>query len=475
MTVGCNDEFLETEPTAYLTQEQLTEASVNNPDLIRGTVSGIYSLMIETGTGGTDGHNDFGQKGVDIFADFLSGDLALTTNTYNWYQATANYQATTDFTKNEVYIPWRYYYRIIRSANVVIAALGGNDAIPTNDQNRWLLGQAKALRAHSYFYLTQLYAREYNPTDMILPLYTDPSQQAQPKSSGADVYGLIVNDLESAISLMSDFSRSNKTEINQYVAKGILAYVYGAMGNNEEVFTLTEDIINNGGFPLTTTTELKGGFNDVNTASWMWGVDLTTDQGLDLISWWGQMDLFTYSYAWAGDQKAIDRTLWNLIPANDVRKTQFTTSASFALMPVFKFFDPARVQGGQRVITTDYIYMRVDEMHLLNAEAAVKTGRIAPAKTRLANLLSNRLGGNTAYIAGLTDQQLKDEVYLQTRIELWGEGKSYLAMKRNKATINRGTNHLFQAGVAVPYNDDRVLFKIPQAEILNNPFIDDQN
>lgn len=274
---------------------------------------------------------------------------------------------------------------------------------------------------------------------------------------------------------MSDFNRVNKTEINQYVAKGILAYVYGAMGNDEEVYLVTEDIINNGGFPLTTLAQLTGGFNNVNTASWMWGVDLTIDQDLDLISWWGQIDLYTYSYNWAGDKKAIDKSLWDGLPATDVRKGQFSSAASTLLMPLNKFFDPARVVGGQRVVTTDYIYMRVDEMYMLNAEAAAKTGRIALAKTRLADFLANRLAGNTAYIAALTDQALKDEIYLQTRIEFWGEGKSYLAMKRNKATINRGSNHLFQAGVAVPYNDDRLLFKIPQAEILNNPFINDQN
>ena len=92
VTVGCNDEFLETEPTAFITQEQLAAASVNNPDLLRGTISGIYSLMFETGTGGTTGHNDFGQKGVDIWTDMLSGDVALSQNTYNWYRNFVDYQ-----------------------------------------------------------------------------------------------------------------------------------------------------------------------------------------------------------------------------------------------------------------------------------------------------------------------------------------------------------------------------------------------
>ena len=89
VTVGCDKEFLETEPTAFITQEQLAAASVNNPDLIRGTVSGIYSLMFETGTGGTTGHNDFGQKGIDIWLDMLCGDMALSSNSYGWYQNTA--------------------------------------------------------------------------------------------------------------------------------------------------------------------------------------------------------------------------------------------------------------------------------------------------------------------------------------------------------------------------------------------------
>ena len=49
----------------------------------------------------------------------------------------------------------------------------------------------------------------------------------------------------------------------------------------------------------------------------------------------------------------------------------------------------------------------------------------------------------------MTGQALLDEIYKQTRVEFWGEGKSYLAMKRNHATLTRGANHLFQAGVVI--------------------------
>ena len=57
----------------------------------------------------------------------------------------------------------------------------------------------------------------------------------------------------------------------------------------------------------------------------------------------------------------------------------------------------------------------------------------------------------------------------------WGEGKSYLAMKRLKKTITRGPNWLDYAGQSFNYNDERLTFEIPEIEILNNPNISDQN
>ena len=473
---SCGEEFLQSEPTEFLTEDQLEDIGVNNPELLAGTVSGIYTIMINVESGGvTDSHTDFGQKGFDIFSDMLCGDMALTTNQYGWYGRIAELQSTQNFANNDNYMGWRYYYRIVRSANQVISTLGGNDAIPENDQNKILMGQAKALRGYAYFYLTQLYAREYEPSREILPLYISTDQQSLPKSTTADVYALIEKDLTEAISLLANFERTSKVQINQYVAKGLLAYTYGAMGRDAEVKTLTEDIINNGGFTVATAAQLTGGFNDLNASpNWMWGFDLTLNQGLDLVSWWGQMDLFTYSYAWAGDQKAIDRDLYTSIPANDVRKAQFSTNGSYLLMPLNKFFAPARVIGQQREVITDYLYMRVDEMHLLNAEASAKSGDEAGARTRLKNFLSVRVP-NTDYVDALSGQNLLNEIYKQTRIEFWGEGKSYLAMKRNKATVKRGSNHLFLPGQEFLYNDPNLILNIPPAEILNNIDINDQN
>ncbi|WP_421810150.1 RagB/SusD family nutrient uptake outer membrane protein [Flagellimonas sp.] len=478
VSVGCTKDYLNETPSEFLTQEQVGEAATFNPAVIEGTISGIYSTMFETGTGGTTGHDDFGHKGYDIYGDFLSGDMALSVSTYGWYRADiTEFQATQDFTRTRNYIVWRYYYRIIRSTNLVIDALGGNDFIPELEENRYLMGQAKAIRAHSYFYLTQYFANSYEPTAEILPIYDSADDLNGPKVTTSEIYSLMEKDLNEAISLMDNFARTSKSQVDKSVAQGILAYVLASKGDShQQVMELTEDVINSGGYTLMDETEVLGGFNDLNTPGWMWGVDLTVDNGLGLVSWWGQMDRYTYSYAWAGDAKAIDAGLYDAIPADDVRKGQFAEPLGEYedLMPLNKFYAPDKIIGGQSNVTTDYIYMRVAEMYLLNAEAAAKSGDMAKAQMMLKALLDKRVP-NTAYIDTLTAQQLLDEIYLQTRIELWGEGKSYLSLKRNQGTVFRGSNHLSFVGEAIPFDDERLTFEIPQSEIQNNPHISTQN
>ncbi|MWW26379.1 RagB/SusD family nutrient uptake outer membrane protein [Algibacter lectus] len=486
-TFSCGEDFLEETPTQYVSISDVGETGEIYPGILAGTLSGLFNSMYTTGTGGTTDHADFGQKGNDIYSDFLSGDLALTANGYNRYSSFAPLLVTVDNTYTRAnYSAWRYYYRIIGSANKIIDALGGNDATIT-DSNKTTMGQAKAMRAYAYFYLTQLYIPEYTPTSKVLPLYINTDGDALEQSETQVVYAQMIDDLEQAATLLEGYSRAELFEVNEDVANTLLAYVYGSMDTNATDILardLAEKVIANSGLPITTKAETIGGFNSVETPSWLWGADITTDTGLDLISWWGQMDIYTYSYQWAGDKKAIDQGLYDQIKDTDQRKIQFATQAdiddevnqlqdSDILIPFKKFYNAARVRGGQRVIEDDYIYMRIDELYMLSAEMNAKIGAEEDAKTRLKQILAERFdsAADYAYVDTLTGQALIDEIYLQTRIEFFAEGKSLLALKRNKANVVRGTNHLYLAGEVIPYNDDRLTLEIPLLEVQNNPFI----
>ena len=483
ISIGCSEDFLDpVRNTNVITSEDIAANVDNNPALLGGSLNGIGSLLIEpAGITGTR-HYDFGQKGIDIWLDMLSGDMALSANTYGWYRDTANLVSTMDFSREENSIIWRYYYKVIALSNNVINSAGGNDVVPANADVRHIMGQAKAYRAYAYYYLAQIFQRAYDPAQPILP-YTDGETISYAKVPASQIYDLIERDLIDAMALLDDFNPSSKQQINKYVAKGLLAYAYAAQGNYVDAKIQSDEIINSGVYPMTTAGQLAfpgagSGFNDVSTPSWMWGYDITIDMGHNLISWWGQMDLFTYSYQAAGDRKTIDAGLFSSIPANDIRRTQFATSGGAIRMPVNKFFAPGRVVEGQRDVVTDLVFMRVDEFYLLSAEAAAKSGDETSAKNRLKELLTIRLGSAAnadAFVDPLTGTNLINTIYNQTKIEMWGEGKSYLAMKRNQATVTRGSNHVFRAGQSFLYDSDEMSFQIPQLEMDNNSLITDQN
>jgi len=480
--LGCSDEFINELPeSGFQNVDQFGEIAESNPEILTGFISGVYANMYLTGTGGTGGHDDFGHKAYDLFADFITSDVALSVSTYGWYRASiTELQCTEDFTFTDNYQVWRHYYRIIRSANLLIATLGGDEADPDNDSNRGTLGQALAMRAHSYWYLTQYMANDYDPAAEILPLYRTASPIGVGKSTTAEIFELIESDLNRAIVLLEDFNRSNKSQVNKEVAQGILAYVIAStrdVSRMPEVVALCNSVIANSGASVMTAAEVTAGFNTVTSPGWIWGFDIQNETGLRLISWWGQMDAFSYSYAWAGDAKSIDQNLYDAIPANDARKAQFFTGTGYYnLMPLFKFYDSSRIIGGPSGnVVSDYVYMRIAEMHILKAEAMAKMGQDGPARTALAQVLSQRLP-DTSYLNGLSGTALLDEIHLQTRIEFWGEGKTYFSIKRNqRSTGARGSNHLSLVGQTIAHDEERFTFEIPDLEIQSNVLINTQN
>ena len=187
--IACEKDFLETRPTELVSAEDIQEASVLNPGLQAANVGGIYATMYQAGSGGTSGHDDFGHKGYDIYGDMLSGDMVLGAIIYGWYRSITEFQTTTDFTFTDNYQVWRFYYRVIFAANIVIDGLTSEDQpVPANADGRHYLGQAKAMRAWSYFYLAQYFQENPgNQSEEILPIYTNTQDPNQGLSSASDV------------------------------------------------------------------------------------------------------------------------------------------------------------------------------------------------------------------------------------------------------------------------------------------------
>lgn len=480
---SCKDDFLKTNPTEQITDERIKELS-NNPsvgaELQDALTKGIYTWMYTPEAGGTSGSGDFGQKSIDIMLDILSGDMVKPANDYGWFGNLQRYISTANKADLANYQPWRYYYRLIFTANSIIESLGDTSSFPdTPDglKRKHVYGQALGVRGYAYFYLTQLFAAKYEPAKALVPIYVDRATLDHKVASQKEVYDQAISDLSKSAEYLKDFTRNGKYQMSTDVANSYLAYLYGAMGNYTEVEKLTKSIMNNSSYSPMTASEIVytnngetgTGFNDVNIKGWMWATDMNTDMGIDLYSWWGQCDIYTYSYAVSGEPKVMDNVLYNSMRDDDIRRKQFGEWEDFEYVPFNKFYHKDRVESGQRNIDADLHYLRVSEMYLLHIESLARLDKEGQAKTELKSFLTGRIG-DLSYIDALSGQSLLDEIYKQTRIELWGEGKSYLAMKRFKATVHFGDNRFDTdwRNQSMAYDDERMYFKIPENEELNN-------
>ncbi len=118
----------------------------------------------------------------------------------------------------------------------------------------------------------------------------------------------------------------------------------------------------------------------------------------------------------------------------------------------------------------DYVYMRAAEMVLIEAEAKAQSGDESGAAETLSVLMANRDPEWNQTSVSVED------VYLQRRIELWGEGFEYFDLKRLNKGINRdyeGSNHRLPLVVEAGANE--WVYKIPVNEIQENPQINPED
>lgn len=505
LAVSCEEDFLETYPTASLSQEQVGEALAVNPAAAEGTLFGIYEQMYRLGSGGYGGQEDFGIKIQHLHTDLLSGDMAHVGKSYNRQTSISELTGTVEPDNSLVnYMPWRFLYRLVNLSNLVIDGLGGADATGPlaeldTDGKKHTMGQALAARGFAYYYLLNLFVDDISDLSQeVLPLYTSGEQTEQPKSSLQDVFDLAISDLSNAETLLEGFVASSKINFNQDIVRGLLAYTYGAKNDWVNTATYAKKVVDTG-IPIMSNTEILGGFNTINNHEGiMWGIDVTASQELaSLFTWWGFVDVFSYSYAAVGNRKAMDSGLYAQMRSDDARQNQFPWSVlgDSWIVPCGKFYndqlnpaifdlpayDPValsqydyRFSGPQVNVTSDAHYMRVAEFYLLHAEAEYENGNEAEAKTSLKAIADLRIA-DTSYIDALTGADLEAEIDLQTRIEFFGEGKSYFLMKRQRKSVTRGSNALDFAGITIEHNDDRLTYEVPEEEILYNPNISNQN
>ncbi|WBV57563.1 RagB/SusD family nutrient uptake outer membrane protein [Chryseobacterium daecheongense] len=467
MTSCAND--LNTDPDGDISGEQLNNDQ-SSPEKILG---GIYLDLRSNGAGGTTLHSDFGIMAIKAGSDLMSNDVIQAKNQHlgMFY----NYDATNANNSASEFV-WTTFYARIFIINKLLDGLQKNG----NDNNIAIKGQLLALRAYSYFYLVRFYANDYkgHQSEPGVPLVLTSSNPSQglPRAIISDVYKQIASDIEESIILLDSYARPSRAQIDQRTAKAIASEVYLQTGDYIKAAKYAEE--SKQGIALMTENEYTTtGFSNINNPEVLWGFHNTTSTmsiGNYYASFFSMFDNTNKGYAGAaGIYKLIDKRLYEAIPETDYRKKVFNGAQSTAYTfngetrnyPAYvswKFKDPTFFEG-------DYIYIRASSLYYIQAEALARQGREAEARQVLYEITSKR---NSAYtLSTKTGNELINEIILQKRIELWGEGYDWFDMKRLNVPLERiypETNHTFGRFNLSP---DKFRFQIPNKEINNNPQI----
>lgn len=487
---GCSSSFLDTEMTgSSLTQEEFEslDATFSAEAVVVGLYPGLYSYGGE--------HHSFGQKSLDIANDLTSGDIALTTFGYGWFSTDAALQAYAS-RSSEL---WSIAYATIKNANGVIYQYKKMEENGEDMTDIDMASYAQALTMRGYYYFQMMYLFSTSMADespnaryggaggndfRLIPYYDGSDAQInqetgfiaeQDLSTYGFIHEAITADLTKAVALFDsvNYVRPLKLYFDGDVARGILAYNLLHSRNPETqlndyklAYKYAKEVIDRGNYVMLPYSEvLTNGFNDVNNDNWMWAHDLTIDNSTGLASFFGHMDRFTYGYGGINPGiLAIDDNFYAELDSTDIRKKWFDSKD---LGNLWKFYDPDRVIMGDRDWLNDLVYMRIEEMYLIASEAAWRSGDNAEAVAILKQLVDER---NPK--ADINESNIKEQLYYNWRIEMWGEGKALMTLKRfDMPQKERGSNHYAYKNQPVDYTQFYLRYTIPYAEYSQNPSI----
>lgn len=467
---SCSDDFLDKKPTEFVDYDGATKTTENLMTLLNGIHRSLYKQYEDQSQAGLGGL----MQQVDI-----AGDDVVFPITNGWFLQVYNWSALNNENSADIRFPYRTYYRIIRNANTIINA---TDAAVGSDADKKIVkGEALLYRAFCHYQLVQLFGKRYvngvTNSQLGVPIILTVGNDKFPRSTVEEVYARINKDLDDANVLLVGYTKPNNSHLDLRVAQGLKARVALTQGN----WSIAAEYANKArtGKTLMPTTDYVLGFNDYNNKEWMWGSHVNEVQTEYFGNFGAYMSRNYSSTVIRSCPKAINSKLYDMIPVTDVRSLIFDKTGKHTALGLpsnfakFPYTSQKFLAVGTGDSRCDIPYMRVAEMYLIEAEAKARLGN-ADAANILFEFEKTR---NPSYtLSTNSGQALVDEILLQRRIELWGEGFRFYDLKRTNSPLDRtGTNHdsgIVNGVMQVAPLDKRWQWLIPKAEINANPLIE---
>lgn len=413
LLAGCSGDFLDKEPTDSVSSDEVGVPG-NAERLFNGAWYNLFEYVYTLANSG--------YRGLQCQDDMMADDVVSRPA----YGFNSSYQF------NDIAIPnntrtsfaWYLMYKTIDNCNTALAIQGDTEAL------RQAQGQALALRAFCYLHLAQHYQFTYlkDPAAPCVPIYTEPTTDdtaPKGKSTVAQVYQRVFDDLALAKDYLKNYTRKGdgqkfKPDVN--VVNGLLARAYLLTGQWEEAAKAAAAARQ--GYSLMTTAAEYEGFNNISNKEWIWGHPQTLAQSSASYNFY----FLDATHVGAYSSFMADPHFRDTFSDGDIRLELFQWMREGYLG--YKKFH-MRADD-----TADIVLMRASEMLLVEAEALARDGFPEKAVVPL-NELRHARGLGDYDLTGKSQQDVIDEILMERRRELWGEGFGITDILRTQQSVKR--------------------------------------
>jgi len=454
--LSCNKDFLEEKPrsvltpTGFYTEEAGLEAGLNSTYAALRPIYGENEAPFRLTLLGTDLFT-FGKAEVGLPFDYYDVDL----NSFS----------------EEVAFIWENSYKIVNSANVVIASA---PQVEMDDEKRKkIISEAKVLRALSYYWLAQQFGD--------VPLRLEPTQGIDvnvTRAAESEVYAAIIKDLNYSIEHL-DRQSSEWGRVTKVAAQHLLSKIYLLTENWDEAAILAKEVINksdhrllenfnsifdsenqindeiifsvqyeadfiNSGEGNKTHLYFTNSYSDIPGMKRVleWGrpwtryaptpylMNLYNDQKDKRIDIWRTFDDFYYN-----DESSLPdgKNLGDPIDSIWRNTIEFHPA-------LIKYWDPSRISANDTRGNKDFIVFRLGEAYLIAAEALLMANKSSEALIYF-NTLRQR-AARTGVNFNITESELDLDMILDERArELSGEMHRWFDLKRMNKSLERIKAH----------------------------------
>jgi len=449
---ACDEDYLETEPTAATATTTIFETTESATLAING-----LSKMMTRQYLSSQGFN--GEGTIKMYYGNYTGNH-FYVNLSGW-QNIINSNRHEDVSSLYLYYPWYYYYKLIGNANSVIAYI--DDVSGTEADRQFIKAQALTFRAYSFFMLSQLYSKRWmdsgNGSSDGIVLRTDLSTGDMALSTLAETYAQIYSDLDDAIELYTASGNTRDTNYDPDISVAYAIYARAAITRQDYETAAEMAAKARADYPLMSTNYYKAGFY-TPTSEWIWSSYGASDETLYYYSYFAYIAYNSNAGNVRNYPKCMSKELYEKIPETDIRRDLFldpedysystTTGQADSELKAVAFekypdlystakafaYMQFKIKAEDLPGVGNLNHFRSSEMYLIEAEAAYFLDDEEGAQTAL-NTLTRDSGRDPNYECTATGDDLLEEIKFYRAVELWGEGFDWFDLKRWGDSVER--------------------------------------